>query len=134
VKFLRLRTLLALKGLDWVNDNIVAIALTGYTFDENHATLADIESAGGTVVSTARTFDKSVTVDGWAASAPVTLPVLAIGTYTLILAVDTNGRSTGMLPLVSFHGANAITTVTNGDVIVRPENSDVTGVGKWFRF
>jgi hypothetical protein len=90
--------------------------------------------AGGTVVSTARTFDKSVTVDGWAASAPVTLPVLAIGTYTLVLAVDTNGRSTGMLPLVSFHGANAITTVTNGDVIVRPENSDVTGVGKWFRF
>lgn len=135
MKYLKLRLLLSSNNFDWMTSTIIAVVLSNYTFDENHASLAEIELSGATTLSTARVLNKSVTADGWAASQSVTLPVVPLGgPYTLALMVDTNGRSTGVYPLVAYTGVNALTTSSSGDVILRPENALTSGVGKWFRF
>lgn len=135
MKYLKLRTLISTNNFDWVSSTIIAAVLSNYTFNESHASLAEIEISGATTLSTARLVNKSVTLDGWAASQAVTLPVVPLGgPYTVVLMVDTNGQSSGIYPLVAYTGANALTTTTNGDVLIRPENSLVLGVGKWFRF
>lgn len=135
MKYLTLRTLLARNGFDWLSNTVVAVVLNNYTFDESHRSLSEMEISGATVLSSARVTDKSITDDGWAESRSVTLPVVPQGgPYTLVLFLDTTGRSTGMYPLVAYSGAAGITTATNGDVIVRPENALDDGAGKWFRF
>ena len=135
MKYLALRTLLASKGFDWLSNTIVAVALNNYTFDESHESLSEMEIAGATVLSSVRVTSKSITNDGWAESRSVTLPVVPQGgPYTLVLFMDSTGRSSGMYPLVAYTGASGITTLTNGDVIVRPEDALDDGVGRWFRF
>lgn len=135
MKYTKLRTLLASNGFDWISNTIIAVAVSGYTFDESHASLAEIQLSGATVLSTATVINKSVTEDGWAASQSVTLPVIPTGgPFPLLLMVDTTGKNDGIFPLVAFTGVDGITTATNGDVIVRPENSLIAGTGKWFRF
>lgn len=130
-KYVKLRSFLATNGFDWVSSTVTAVVLSNYTFVETHASLADIQASGATVVAVARLNKKTVTTDGWAASQPVTIPVLPAGTYVLVLMQDVNGKPTGIFPLVAF---SSFATSTTGDVIVRPENSLTAGTGTWFRF
>lgn len=133
MKFDKLRTLLADGALNWGTQTITLAAVSGYSFSASHASLADIQLSGATVLATGRLQSKSVSSDGWAKSSSVTLSVVPQGgPYDLILFLDTTGTPTGIFPLVEF--PDALTVAANGDVIVRPDGALVSGVGNWFKF
>jgi hypothetical protein len=134
MKYIALRSLLATGLLDWATARVFAVAVGNHTFNETDTNLFDMQLGGVTVLSVAPLMGKEVTTDGWASSQPVLLPVVQSGgPYDLILFLDTNGDRSGYAPLVCFD--NAITTATNGDVIVRPEGFMATNnTGKWFQF
>lgn len=134
MKYLALRNLLATGLLDWETARVFAVVADTYTFNAADTNLFDMQLAGLTVRSIAPLSGKEVTADGWASSQPALLPVVqAGGPYDLILFLDTTGDRIGYLPLVCFD--NAVTTATNGDVVVRPEGVLITGsTGKWFQF
>lgn len=134
MKYLALRNLLASGLLDWETARVYVVVADTYTFNESDTNLLDMQLAGLTLRSIGPLSGKEVTSDGWASSLPALVPVVqAGGPYDLILFVDTTGSLSGYLPLVCF--ANAFTTATNGDVVVRPEGVLITGsTGNWFRF
>lgn len=134
MKYVTLRNLLAVGSLDWEQSKIMAVVLDNYTFDENDTNLHEMQLAGASVVSVARLSGNVVTDDGWAASESVLLPVVqAGGPYDIVLFLDSTGDRIGYLPLVCF--PDSITTVTNGDVVLRPDGVLVDGtIGNWFRF
>lgn len=129
MKFSIFRYLTALGLVDWGSDPIYLAALTDYVMDESHTTLGDIQLSGGTVISTAPVPGREVDVDGWARSQPVTLPVVVAGTYDLLL-MKADGPD--FTPMVLFVGA--ATSALNGDLIIRPEESEFVATGKWFRY
>lgn len=134
MKYVTLRNLLAVGSLDWEQGVIMAVVLGNYTFDEDDANLHDMQLAGATVLSLGRLSGNVVTDDGWAASESVLLPVVQSGgPYDVVLFLDSTGDRIGYLPLVCF--PDAITTASNGDVVLRPDGVLVDGtIGNWFRF
>lgn len=129
MKFSVFRYLSGTGQVNWATDPIYLAVLSSYTFDEDHATLGDIQLAGGVVVSTASVPGREVDVDGWARSLPVTVPVVPAGTYDLLLM---KSEGADFLPIVHFDAAAV--AGANGDLIVRPEESTFVATGKWFRF
>lgn len=129
MKFNAFRYATALGQVNWVNDGIFLAAVDGYAFDETHETLADIQAAGGVVKSIAPVPSRELDVDGWAKSAPVTLPMVGAGTYDLVL-LWLLGTEYGPIA----HYAGAAVTALNGDLIVRPAGSEFVATGDWFRF
>lgn len=118
-------------SISWDNDSFMAVVLAGYSFNEAHQTLADINLSGGATVCTGQLSQRVVSTTGWAVSAPVVLPVVPQGgPYDLVLVQIGGSTPQDCTPLVFYD--NALTPATNGDVVMYPEDAGDTG--RWFRF
>jgi hypothetical protein len=118
--------------LDWTGTTITLGLIDGYTFDAEHLSLAEVQSAGGVLLASARLTGKSVTADGYALSTSVVLRVVPPGgPYDLLLLADPTGIGPEAVPIVHYEGV--VTLSAPGDILVKPDDL-VDGFGHWLRF
>jgi hypothetical protein len=127
-KYDYLRYLSGTTGLDWENGTFRLHAVSGYTFSSDHASIPDIEAAGGTTVSYGELTGGTLSSTGVASSLPVVIPDVPMGIYDIILTDSTNK------PLVFFNAQFDSGEVTTGVTVYPFGATDIDTVGEWFQF
>ena len=131
-KYDQLRYLAATGGLDWVADSISLVVVSGYVFDQTHATLTAITTAGATVVGSGQLNNKTALTTGRVTSDDVSVAKIPAGTYQAILVVQKFGNSYPLVFLDATYLDEAFVLASGGDLIFRP-NGDI-GDGVWVTF
>jgi hypothetical protein len=119
-------------GLVWASATIQCALISNYTFNTTHGTLAQILASGGVLGEYALLADKSVSPSGQALSAAVTLADVPAGTYDIVLFLDVDGVAANWVPLVNY--PDEVIVAVEEDVVVYPDEADISPTGVWFSF
>lgn len=111
--------------INWLYNQFSAIMVTDdytYTSTDTDTSILDPAWIGGI----GSVNDRAVTPTGILTSEQVTIDDVPAGTYNILLVMNTlKGNQ-----LLAYYDANVTLTETT-DVVIRPFEADLTGVGKW---
>jgi hypothetical protein len=133
-KYDNLMVLMSTGKLNWAGDAIVALLMTGATYNAAHTT---VTQAGGTRMSMVPVPQRSVDPSGSLLGGAVSFSNMPKDTnFQMIIAKDT-GPGTTPTPLAFYDvdgDVHALRLDNNGTLIVRPEQllpAEDTGQGVW---